>query len=155
MSEHFAIVQWQRNQAKFTDNQYSREHIWKFDGGAEILASSSPSVVPVPYSNAAYIDPEEAFIASLSSCHLLWFLSIAAKQNFVVESYIDNAVGLMSRIERGKFAITRVTLRPQVIFAGDNLPTTKQIEEIHDEAHHSCFIANSVKTEVIVEAVVV
>ena len=154
MFEHIAVVQWQRNQAKFTDNQYSREHIWKFDGGVEILASSSPHVVPVPYSNAACVDPEEAFIASLSSCHMLWFLSIAAKKKFVVESYTDQAIGLMSKNEDGKLAITRVNLRPQVIFAGDNLPTTKQIEEIHNQAHHSCFLANSVKTEIIVEAVV-
>ncbi len=154
MFEHIAVVQWQRNQAKFTDNQYSREHIWKFDGGVEILASSSPHVVPVPYSNAACVDPEEAFIASLSSCHMLWFLSIAAKKKFVVDSYTDQAIGLMSKNEDGKLAITRVNLRPQVIFAGDNLPTTKQIEEIHNQAHHSCFLANSVKTEIIVEAVV-
>ena len=154
MFEHIAVVQWQRNQATFTDNQYSREHIWKFDGGVEILASSSPHVVPVPYSNAACVDPEEAFIASLSSCHMLWFLSIAAKKKFVVDSYTDQAIGLMSKNEDGKLAITRVNLRPQVIFAGDNLPTTKQIEEIHNQAHHSCFLANSVKTEIIVEAVV-
>jgi organic hydroperoxide reductase OsmC/OhrA len=154
MSEHIAIVEWQRHQAKFTDNQYSREHIWKFDGGAEIHASSSPLVVPVPYSNVACVDPEEAFIASLSSCHMLWFLSIATKQKFVVESYTDRAIGCMNKNEDGKPAITKVIFRPQIIFVGNNLPTAKQIGKIHEEAHHSCFLANSVKAKIVVEAFV-
>ncbi|MDX2214850.1 MAG: OsmC family protein [Oculatellaceae cyanobacterium bins.114] len=153
MSEHFAIVQWYRSQEKFTDNRYSREHTWRFDGGAEVSASASPHVVPEPYSNAAYIDPEEAFIASLSSCHMLWFLSIAAKQKFVVESYVDQAVGIMDKNEQGKLAITTVYLRPQVAFAEDHSPTTQQIETMHEEAHHSCFLASSVKSAVIVEAI--
>lgn len=154
MSEHIAIVQWKRSRAKFTDNRYSREHTWKFDGGVEVPASASPHVVPVPYSNPAYVDPEEAFVASLSSCHMLWFLSIAAKKKFVVESYTDQAVGVINKNEDGKLAITKVRLRPQVTFAGDNLPTEEQVEEMHEEAHHSCFLASSVKTQVIVEAVV-
>ncbi|HBE17952.1 MAG TPA: peroxiredoxin [Cyanobacteria bacterium UBA11149] len=151
MSEHIAVVQWQRNEAKFIDRQYSREHVWKFDGGAEILASPSPHVVPIPYSNPAGVDPEEAFIASLSSCHMLWFLAIAAKKKFLVNSYQDRAIGLLSKGENGQLAITRVNLHPQIIFAEDNLPTAKQIEEMHEEAHRSCFIANSVKTEIIIE----
>jgi organic hydroperoxide reductase OsmC/OhrA len=152
MSEHWAMVQWQRHQQPFTDNQYSREHVWKFDGGSEILASASPIGVPVPYSNPAYVDPEEAFVASLSSCHMLWFLSIAAKHQFVVESYTDQAIGLLSKNEAGKLAITRVSLHPQVTFAGDNLPTAQQIEEMHEKAHQSCFLANSVKAEVVLES---
>jgi len=153
MSEYVATVQWKRNEAKFTDNKYSREHIWEFDGGVEIPASSSPHVVPVPYSNAACVDPEEAFIASLSSCHMLWFLSIAAKKKFVVESYIDRVVGGMEKNEDGRLAITKIYLRPEVSFTGDNLPTEQQIKVIHEEAHHSCFLANSVKTEITVEAI--
>jgi organic hydroperoxide reductase OsmC/OhrA len=153
MSQHHATVEWQRRQAKFLDNQYSREHLWKFDGGAEIPASSSPQVVPVPYSNEEFIDPEEAFVASLSSCHMLWFLSIAAKHNFVVESYIDRAVGVMSNNEEGKLAVTSIHLYPHIIFDRNHLPTQEQIEAMHEEAHHSCFLANSVKAAVIVEKV--
>ncbi|RUS97615.1 hypothetical protein DSM106972_083520 [Dulcicalothrix desertica PCC 7102] len=103
MSEHIAIVEWKRSQAKFTDNKYSREHTWRFDGGIEIAASASPHVVPVPYSNPACIDPEEAFVASLSSCHMLFFLSIAAKSKFVVDNYIDKAVGIMEKNENGVY----------------------------------------------------
>jgi organic hydroperoxide reductase OsmC/OhrA len=153
MSQHHATVKWQRRQAKFVDNQYSREHLWQFDGGAEIPASSSPQVVPVPYSNPEYVDPEEAFVASLSSCHMLWFLSIAAKYKFVVESYVDRAVGVMSKNEEGKLAITKIHLYPQVTFDKDYLPTQEQIEEMHNEAHHSCFLASSVKAKVVVEKV--
>ncbi len=151
MSEYLASIQWKRNQDNFTDNRYNRQHLWKFDGGVEVPASASPHVVSVPYSNPACVDPEEAFVASLSSCHMLWFLSIAAKRNFVVESYTDDAVGIMDKNEDGKIAITKVYLRPDVKFSGENLPTFKDVEAIHQEAHHSCFLANSVKTEVIVE----
>ncbi len=153
MSEHLVTVQWKRNHAKFTDDRYSREHTWQFDGGVEISASASPHVVPTPYSNAACVDPEEAFVASLSSCHMLWFLSIAGKKKFVVESYTDQAIGLMEKNEDGKLAITKVRLRPQIIFVGDNSPTDKRIQEMHQAAHHSCFIASSVKTEIVVEAI--
>jgi organic hydroperoxide reductase OsmC/OhrA len=153
MSQHHATVEWQRHQAEFVDNRYSREHIWKFDGGAELAASSSPQVVPAPYSNAEYVDPEEAFIASLSSCHMLWFLSIAAKHKFVVESYTDRAIGVVSKNEEGILAITSIHLYPQVIFGKDCRPTQEQIEAMHEEAHHSCFLANSVKAAVIIEKV--
>jgi organic hydroperoxide reductase OsmC/OhrA len=152
MSEHTVTVLWKRDGAKFLDNKYRREHLWKFDGGAEISASSSPHVVPIPYSNSACVDPEEAFIASLSSCHMLWFLSIAAKKKYVVESYSDRAVGIMDKNEVGKLAITSVTLYPQVTFAQD-IPTKSEIEAMHEEAHHSCFLANSIKTEITIEAV--
>lgn len=150
MSEHIAIVKWQRDRAKFTDNQYSREHIWEFDGGLKIAASSSPQVVPIPYSNPDCIDPEEAFIASISSCHMLWFLSIAAKKKLVVENYQDRVVGLMGKNKEGKLAIIQIRLCPEIIFERDNLPTEAQIKEMHQEAHHNCFLANSVKTKIIV-----
>ena len=150
MSEHIAIIEWKRNQAMFTDNKYNREHTWKFDG-VEIAASASPHIVPVPYSNPACVDPEEAFVASLSSCHMLFFLSIAAKRKFVVENYIDKAVGIMEKNENGKLAIIKVYLRPQVTFALENLPTEEQLEKMHHEAHYSCFLANSVKTEIIIQ----
>lgn len=151
MSEHTATVQWSRNQAPFLDNRYSREHIWQFDGGVEVPASSSPHVVRVPYSNPTCVDPEEAFVASLSSCHMLWFLSIAVKQKFVVESYTDEAIGVMEKNQDGELAITQVRLRPQIVFTGDNLPIEQQVEAMHQEAHHHCFLANSVKTKIVVE----
>uniref|UniRef100_B8HJT7 OsmC family protein n=1 Tax=Cyanothece sp. (strain PCC 7425 / ATCC 29141) TaxID=395961 RepID=B8HJT7_CYAP4 len=151
MSEHRVTIQWQRDQASFTDNKYSREHSWSFDGGMVVAASASPQIVPVPHSNPAYVDPEEAFVAALSSCHMLWFLSIAAKRKFVVESYTDQAVGLMAKDQDGKLAITQVRLRPQIIFSGDPLPTDEEIRELHAAAHQSCFLANSVKTKIWIE----
>lgn len=152
MTEYFATIQWERHQAKFLHNKYSREHTWQFDGGVEVPASASPHVVPAPYSNPACVDPEEAFVASLSSCHMLWFLAIAAKKKFVVERYTDRAVGLMEKNEDGKLAITKVRLSPEITFAGENLPTDQQIEELHEDAHHNCFLASSVKTAITVEA---
>ncbi len=150
MSSYSAQVVWQREQQPFTDNQYSRGHVWRFDGGVEVPASSSPHVVPLPYSVEANVDPEEAFVASLSSCHMLFFLAIAAKKRFVVDSYIDDATGIMAKNEQGKMAMTKVTLAPQVSFSGDRQPTSEQIQQIHYLAHEQCFIANSVKTEVCV-----
>ncbi|BAZ11829.1 OsmC family protein [Calothrix sp. NIES-4071] len=152
MSEHIAIIEWKRNQAMFTDNKYNREHTWKFDG-VEIAASASPHIVPVPYSNPACVDPEEAFVASLSSCHMLFFLSIAAKRKFVVESYVDKAVGVIEKNANGQLAITKVYLRPQVNFILEEIPTKEQLEKMHYEAHHSCFLANSVQTEIIIEII--
>ena len=151
MAQHTATVAWQRFDAAFTDNRYSRAHRWMFDGGATIPASSSPHVVPVPMSDPMGVDPEEAFVASLSSCHMLWFLSIAAGRGFVVDHYEDHAVGTMERDQSGRLAMTRVALRPSIAFSGARLPTDDELREMHDEAHHSCFIANSVKTEVVVE----
>jgi organic hydroperoxide reductase OsmC/OhrA len=153
MSQHRATVQWDRGQSQFTDNQYSREHRWQFDGGAEIAASASPQVVPPPFSNPAYVDPEEAFVASVSSCHMLWFLSIAAKQEFIVEHYVDQAIGVMGKNEAGQLALTHVHLYPEVIFSGERQPTESQIAAMHEQAHHRCFIANSVKSQVTVEKV--
>ena len=121
-----------------------------FDGGATIPASSSPHVVPVPMSDPMGVDPEEAFVAALSSCHMLWFLSIAAERGFVVDHYEDHAVGTMARNEAGRRAMTRVVLRPDVAFGGAPLPTPDDVHAMHEQAHHECYIANSVKTEVVV-----
>jgi organic hydroperoxide reductase OsmC/OhrA len=142
------VVVWSRDGAVFTDNRYSRGHRWLFDGGVEVPASSSPHVVPLPLSVAAAVDPEEAFVASLSSCHMLWFLSIAAQRGLVVESYRDEAVGVMGKDAAGKLAMTRVTLRPEVRFSGDPRPAADEVAALHHEAHEKCFIANSVKTDV-------
>jgi len=152
MSEYFAKVNWSRsNNENYIDNKYSRGHEWSFDGGATVQASSSPHIVPLPYSVAENVDPEEAFIASLSSCHMLFFLSVAAKRRYVVDSYVDNAVGVMEKDEGGNVAMTKVTLRPHVQFSGEKIPTIEQLEKMHQQSHKQCFIANSVKTEVIIE----
>ena len=153
MSSYTVTVRWLRGDQPFTDNRYSRGHTWVFDGDIEVPASSSPHVVPLPYSQARAVDPEEAFVASLSSCHMLWFLSIAAKRGFCIDSYADGAVGVMGKDALGKLAMTRVTLRPKVAFGGNRLPTKSDIESMHHEAHAECFIANSVKTDVQCEPV--
>ena len=151
MAEYIAVVTWDRFDAAFTDNRYSRAHRWTFDGGATIPASASPHVVRVPMSDPLGVDPEEAFVASLSSCHMLCFLSIAAGRGFVVDSYEDHAVGTMAPNEAGRLAMTRVVLRPNIAFSGPRVPTGDDMRAMHDEAHHECFIANSVRTEVVVE----
>ncbi|TQV88164.1 OsmC family protein [Aliikangiella coralliicola] len=154
MSEYTAKITWLRNQQeKFSDNQYSRGHRWQFDGGAEVAASSSPHVVPLPYSVEANVDPEEAFIASLSSCHMLFFLSIAANRKYVIDEYVDSAIGIMEKDNDNKVSMTKVTLRPQVKFSGDRRPTLEQLEKMHHQSHEQCFIANSVKTEVVTEII--
>ena len=152
MSEYSAKVVWTRGTGEaFIDSKYSRGHSWIFDGGRTIPASSSPHVVPLPYSIEANVDPEEAFIASLSSCHMLFFLAIAAKNKFVVEQYTDEAVGVMEKNSRGRLSMTRVTLRPEIVFSGDVQPTKEKIEKIHHQSHEQCYIANSVKTIVSIE----
>jgi len=148
MAEYKATILWNRGGALFTDNLYSRGHVWQFDGGVEVPASSSPHVVKTPLSVAAAVDPEEAFVAALSSCHMLWFLSIAAKRGFLVESYRDEALGVMAPNPRGRLAMTQVTLRPAVMFGGSKVPNAPEIEAMHHESHEQCFIANSVNTEV-------
>ena len=152
MSHYTAAIRWERGAQPFLDNRYSRAHVWRFDGGVEVPASSSPSVVPLPMSRADAVDPEEAFVASLSSCHMLWFLSIAAKRKFIVDAYEDQAEGLMEKIAEGKLAMTRVTLRPLVTFSGAALPDQIQLEALHHAAHEQCFIASSVRSEVVVES---
>jgi organic hydroperoxide reductase OsmC/OhrA len=153
MSHYTATVTWQRKDALFTDNKYSRQHLWQFDGGIQVPASASPHVVPLPFSSAEAVDPEEAFVAALASCHMLWFLSIAAKRGFVVNSYRDEATGIMNQNAEGKLAMTEVTLRPRVTFSGEKRPSVAEHGAMHQEAHEQCFIASSVKTYVRCEAV--
>ncbi len=149
MSEYTATVHWQRQADEaFHDNRYHRGHDWRFDGGALVPGSSSPHSVPLPYSDAAAVDPEEAFVAALSSCHLLWFLHLAGKAGWLVDDYRDNAVGVMARNADGRMAITSVTLRPVVRFGGAQQPDGEQHEALHQQAHEQCYIANSVKSEV-------
>lgn len=152
MSEYTATIYWQRLGAVFTDQKYSRAHEWRFDGGVTVPGSSSPQVVRVPLSDPSAVDPEEAFVASLSSCHMLFFLSFAAAKGFVVETYEDQAVGVMAKNDAGKMAMTVVTLRPNVVFAGEQ-PTAEQLNELHHRSHDECFIASSVKTDVRCEPV--
>ena len=148
MSEYQATVSWERAGAVFTDNRYSRGHQWEFDGGARVAASASPHVVPLPYSDESAVDPEEAFVAALSSCHMLWFLSIAAKKGYVVDRYEDAAVGVMGPDADGKVAMLEMTLRPITTFSGPKQPSADQLSALHDAAHAECFIANSVKSRV-------
>jgi len=135
----------------FVNKRYSRSHTWIFDGGIQVAASSSLHVVPLPMSSESAVDPEEAFIASLSSCHMLWFLSIAAEKNYIVESYEDHAEGILGKDQDGKLAMTQVTLHPRVVFNGKTTPSREQIEELHHLAHEECYIANSVKTTITIE----
>jgi organic hydroperoxide reductase OsmC/OhrA len=151
MSTYTAAIRWSRGEQKFTDNRYSRAHTWSFDGGVTLPASSSPAVVPLPMSDATAVDPEEAFVASLSSCHLLWFLSLAAKQGYRVDAYDDDACGVMAKNATGKLAITEVTLRPLVTFSGDKLPDRAALDALHHAAHEACFIAASVRSEIRIE----
>ena len=150
--EYAATVAWQRAaDAKFTDNRYSRAHQWRFDGGTVVPASSSPAVVPLPMSDAAAVDPEEAFVAALASCHMLFFLFHACKKGFVVERYEDDAVGTMGKNAQGRMAMVRIALRPQVEWGGDRRPSAEELDELHHQSHVDCFIANSVTSEVTVE----
>ena len=148
MANYSSEIIWKRGTQVFADNKYSRKHVWRFDSGIEVRASSSPHVVPVPYSSFDAVDPEEAFVASLSSCHMLWFLSVAAKRGFIVDEYRDEALGEMKKNDDGKLAMTVVVLHPEVKFSGGHIPDKAQIHLLHHEAHEECFIANSVKTEV-------
>jgi organic hydroperoxide reductase OsmC/OhrA len=148
MGSYQATVQWSRDGANFLDNKYSREHVWSFDGGATVAGSSSPHVVPVPYSTPAAVDPEEALIVALASCHMLSFLYVAGKQGFVVDEYRDQATGKMTKNAVGKNWISEVTLHPKILFSGPKIPDQPEIAAMHHEAHEECFIANSVKTDV-------
>jgi len=151
--EYTATVRWSRDGATFSDSRYSRGHSWAFDCGIEVLASSSPSVVPLPLSREDAVDPEEAFVAALSSCHMLTFLSIAAKKRYVIDSYVDHALGIMTPNEKGKLYVSKVTLDPEIKFSGDKIPTPEQIVELHHISHQECFIANSVITEIVVAGI--
>jgi organic hydroperoxide reductase OsmC/OhrA len=153
MTTHKATVEWQRGGQAFLDRKYSREHDWRFDGGAVVHASSSPHVVPVPLSNPAGVDPEEALVAAVSSCHLLWFLDFAARAGYVVERYVDHAEAHMGRRSDGGEWIARIDLSPDVIFAGAKVPIESDVQELHRLAHESCFIAASVRSEIVIRGV--
>ena len=131
--------------------KYSREHTWSFDGGVTVAASASPSVVPVPYSNPAHVDPEEAFVASVSSCHLLTYIYLASRQGFQVDSYRDEAVGIMTKDENGVSWVSSITLHPRISYSGGKVPTAEDEAHLHHLAHEQCYIANSIKTEVTVK----
>ncbi len=152
-AEYFATVRWERADQAFTDDKYSRSHVWLFDGGQLVPASASPHIVPLPYSVAENVDPEEAFVASLSSCHMLFFLSLAAKRGFVVDEYKDEALGILGKDSDGRTAMMRVLLRPNARYSGSKLPTRAQVEKLHRRSHELCFISNSVKTTVQTEVV--
>ncbi len=148
MSTYTATVRWSASPGEdYAKGQYSRAHEWAFDGGAVIPASPSPHIVPAPYSDEARVDPEEAFVASLSSCHMLFFLDFAKRAGFAVSSYVDEAEGVLAKREDGRMAMTEVTLRPRVEWAGA-APDSDALADIHHKAHDACFIANSVTTKV-------
>jgi organic hydroperoxide reductase OsmC/OhrA len=152
MSEHKAIVKWKLSEGDFLKGTYSREHTWTFDGGLTVPASSSLAAVRVPFSNPANVDPEEAYVASLSSCHMLTYLYVASRKGFEVSSYEDEAIGSLSKNERGIPWVSLVTLYPRITFKGPKVPTAEEQAALHHAAHEQCFIANSVKTEVKVES---
>jgi len=151
MSEYKVTVSWTRNGPDFLKGKYSREHTWTFDGGVTLAASSSPSVVPAPWSNPKAVDPEEAFVAAVSSCHMLTFVWLASRQGFQLDSYQDAAVGVMTKNEKGVPWVSLVTLRPRLVWSGERTPTAQDIEHLHHAAHEQCFIAASIKTDVKVE----
>ena len=149
--EYTATVRWTREAgAAFTDNRYSREHVWCFDGGTEVPASPASGSVPEGCWRADAVDPEEAFVAALSSCHMLFFLAFAARRGFVVDSYDDHALGVMERNERGKLYVSRVTLDPHIAWSGDKRPTAEEVAALHERAHEECYIANSARSEVVI-----
>lgn len=150
MATYRATVSW-RSDGRFTDGKYSRAHEWRFDGGAVVTASSSPHVVPAPLSDPAGVDPEEALIASAAACHMLWFLNLAQTAGYDVTSYRDEASATLRKDDRGRIAVTRITLRPVIAFAG-SAPDRRELDRLHHEAHGKCFIANSLRSEVVVES---
>lgn len=151
--EYVADVAWTRDPAvPFKNDRYSRAHEWRFDGGVTVPGSSAPTSVPVPLSKADAVDPEEAVVAAASSCHMLFFLAFAAKRGFMIDSYADHAVGVMTKNERGKLFLSRITLSPKIVFSGDSHPTQAEIAELHHRAHEECYIANSLRAEMVVNA---
>ena len=151
MSQYLATVVWTRApDAPFKDNKYSRAHEWRFDGGAVVKASSAPSSVRVPLSDPTAVDPEEALVAALSSCHMLFFLSFAASAGFMIDRYEDEAVGEMGRNEQGRTAMLKITLRPKISWVGEP-PSTEQLDQLHHRSHEGCYIANSVTAAVAIE----
>ena len=151
MSTYTATIRWSRTgDGDFTKGQYNRAHEWAFDGGALVSAGPSPHIVPDPWGNPAGVDPEEAFVASLSSCHMLFFVDFARRAGFTLDDYVDAAEGVMEKNAAGKMAMTVVTLRPRLSWSGEP-PSAEQLADLHHKAHEACFIANSVTTEVRVE----
>lgn len=151
MTEHAAVVEWVRGDQPFVDHQYSRAHDWRFDGGAVVRGSSAPTSVAPPLSDPSAVDPEEALVAALSSCHMLFFLALAAKAGFVVDRYRDAAVATLARDDRGRMSITEVVLRPDIAWSG-SAPDAATLEDLHHQSHRLCYIANSVRAEVRVES---
>ena len=151
--EYTATVRWERGEGSFADNRYSREHVWLFDGGTQVPASPAAANVPPGCARADAVDPEEAFVAAISSCHMLFFLAFAGKRGFVPESYEDNALGVMTKNERGKLFVSRVTLDPKIAWSGEKRPSAEEVAAMHHRAHEECFLANSVRTEVVVAGV--
>ena len=152
MSEHKATIQWRHTTGDFLKGRYSREHSWTFDGGVAVPASAAPANVPIPYSNEACVDPEEAFVASIASCHMLSFLFVAMKAGFEIVSYDDEAIGTMTKNEDGVAWVSAVVLRPRIVYAGERQPTAAEQLRLHHTAHEQCFIANSVRTDIRVES---
>ena len=151
MASHNATIRWSASAGEdYAKGQYSRAHQWQFDGGAVVPASASPTIVPAPWSDAAGVDPEEAFIASLASCHMLFFLDFARRAGVVVASYEDEADGEMVKGDDGRTRITKVTLRPRIAFEG-GAPDAAALDALHHKAHEACFIANSVTSEIVIE----
>jgi organic hydroperoxide reductase OsmC/OhrA len=150
MHRYEANIRWERKGAKFDDGRYSRGHEWSFDGGVSVPASSSPHSVRLPLSVAEAVDPEEALVAAASSCHMLTFLYLASKRGFIVDRYADAAFGVMEKTAAGKLAVTRITLRPDIAFAGAS-PSAEELRELHHAAHEECYIANSIRSEIVVE----
>jgi organic hydroperoxide reductase OsmC/OhrA len=150
-SAHTATIEWSRGDHPFKDGRYGRAHRWRFDGGAVVPASSSPHVVRVPLSDPAAVDPEEAYVAAIASCHLLWFLDVARGAGLVVDGYVDEAVGRMEAGEDGRLWIARIDLHPRVSFVGP-APSAEGLRELHERAHAECFLANSVRTSIVVNA---
>ena len=148
--EYTATVRWERGEGSFADNRYSREHVWLFDGGTQVPASPAAANVPPGCARADAVDPEEAFVAAISSCHMLFFLAFAGKRGFVPDSYEDNALGVMTKNERGKLFVSRVTLDPNIRFSGSKTPSADEIAELHRRSHEECYIANSVRTEIVI-----
>ena len=152
MHQFFATVAWQRDGQDFAGQRYSRGHEWQFDGGLTVPASSSPLSVPLPMSVAANIDPEEALVAATSSCHMLFFLSLAAQRGVVIDDYRDDAVGELGKNAAGRLAMTRIALRPRIVFSGA-APSPEALATLHHDAHERCYIANSLTADVVVQGV--
>lgn len=148
MSLHTAAIEWHRNGAVFSDGKYCRGHVWKFDGGIEVPASSAPDVIRPPLSLVEAIDPEEAVVAALASCHMLWFLALAKKAGWVVDCYRDEPCGELGKNPAGKTCLVKITLKPQVVFGGEKRPSQAEYEALHREAHELCYVANSLTSDI-------